>query len=304
MSYLSTSRILSSLLAIGMTGALTFGQTTTPGQPQVEEFVAEAAVPLNFVLSPAVPNIPAGIFQQLQAGTLQARQRTTYNPDRNILTVWIFTSGPNDPLPTPPGNLPQAVAPRTISLFEIAPEAILQSSSPTPNILFAGRVVSNNVTSPFGDLTGATAAVSLGYDPENAGTFTLLGGTVAGSHVTFSPAGRGTLRITGGDNGNGGGNGGGIPGNRAPMVVIDPLPSMTTVRVLGLNASRSSDPDGDPLTFQWRSIGRQAAMSNANTAQPQVQFGGEVGEYVFEVTVSDNQGNSSTGRATVTYIGN
>jgi hypothetical protein len=285
-----------------MLGAFLSGQTTSPGQPQVEELVAEAAVPLNFVLSPAAPNIPADVFQQLQAGTLQARQRTTYNPSRNILTVWIFTSGPNDPLPTPSGSLPQPVAPRTISLFEIAPEAILHSNTPSPNILFAGRIVSNSVTSPFGSLTGATAAVLMGYDPDNPGTFTMLGGTVAGSHATFSPTGRGTLRITGVDSG--GGNGGGTPGNRAPMVEIDPLPSMTTVRVLGLNASRSSDPDGDPLTFQWRSIGRQAAISNANTAQAQVQFGGEVGEYVFEVTVSDNQGNSSTGRVTVTYIGN
>jgi hypothetical protein len=302
MSHFSTRRILCSLLVTGLMGAQAFGQTTPPGQVQVEEFVAEAAVPLNFVLSPQVPNIPADIFQQLQAGTLQARQRVAFNPSRNILTVWIFTSDPDDPLPTPSGSLPPASAPRTISLFEIAPEAVLQSSSPRPNILFAGRVTSNSVTSPFGNLTGSTAAVSLGYDPANAGTFTLIGGTIAGSHATFSPTGRGTLAITGGDSG--GSNGGATPGNRAPMVEIVPVPSITTVRVLGLDASRSSDPDGDPLTFQWRSIGRQAAISNANSAQAQVQFGGEVGDYVFEVMVGDNKGNSSTGRVTVTYLGN
>jgi hypothetical protein len=303
MNHFLTRKILSSLTLTGILGAMALGQTTTPGQPQVEEFVAEAAVPLNFVLSPALPNIPAQIFQQLQSGDLQARQRTTYDPSRNILTVWIFTSNPNDPLPTPSANLPQPLAPRTITLFEIAPEAILQSNSPTPNILFAGRVVTNSVTSPFGNLTGGTAAITLGYDPDEPGTFTMLGGTVAGSHATFSPTGRGVLRIAGAG-GNGGGNGGGTPGNRAPMVTITPVPGITTVRVLELNASQSSDPDGDPLTFQWRSVGRQAAISNANTSRAQVQFGGEVGEYVFEVTVSDDQGNSSTERVTVTYIGN
>jgi hypothetical protein len=303
MSHFLIRKILSSLFVTGMLGALALGQATTPGQPQVEEFVAEAVVPLNFVLSPALPNIPAEIFQQLQAGTLQARQRTTYSPSRNILTVWIFTSNPQDPLPTPSGSLPQPVAPRTISLFEMAPEAILHSSTPSPNILFAGRITSNTVTSPFGNLTGATAAITLGYDTDEPGTFTMLGGTVAGSHATFSPTGRGTLRIAG-DDGNGNGNGGGTPGNRAPMVRITPVPSITTVRVLELDASQSSDPDGDPLTYQWRSVGRQAGISNANTARAQVQFGGEVGEYVFEVTVSDNQGNSSTERVTVTYIGN
>ena len=71
------------------------------------------------------------------------------------------------------------------------------------------------------------------------------------------------------------GQAGRTPGNRAPMVQIDPLPAITTVRVLGLNASRSTDPDGDPLTYQWRSVGRPAAISNANMAEAQVQFGGE-----------------------------
>lgn len=280
------------------------GQTTTPpGMPQISAFTSEASVPLNFVVASATPNIPNEVLAQLQGGTIQARQRITYDPARNVLTVWVFTAAPNDPLPLPQASLPQSTSSRTISLFEMSPECIIQSSSPTPNILFAGRITSNSVSAPFGSLTGATAAVSLGYSTQTPGNFTMIGATVAGSNVISSPRGQGTLTFAGTDGGGTPGDGGGTPGNRAPVVQIVPLPGSTTVPIIALDASASSDPDGDPLTFQWRSIGRPASISNANSAIAQVQLGGQVGEYTFEVTVSDNQGNSSTSRVTLSYYG-
>ena len=272
---------------------------TPAGQPQIQEFVVEAAVPLASILSPGAPSIPADILAQLQAGTLQARERVAYNPARNILTVWGFLATPSAPLPST--VLPSPLPPTTISMYEIAPEAILQSASPKPHLLFAGRVVTNSVVSPFGNLTGSLAAVTVGYDPATPSAFTAFGVTVGGSHSLLAPTGIGSLRLTGAATGGGTGGGGGTtPGNRPPVADVGPSNNIVVLSsVVELDASRSTDPDGDPLTYQWRAIGPQASISNANQAKAQVQFGPSVGDYVFEVTVSDNKGNSSTARLTV-----
>ena len=56
-----------------------------------------------------------------------------------------------------------------------------------------------------------------------------------------------------------------------------------------LDASGSSDPDGDPLTYQWlQTSGRTVTLTGANTANP--SFEAIEGEYVFRLIVTDDGG--------------
>jgi hypothetical protein len=69
--------------------------------------------------------------------------------------------------------------------------------------------------------------------------------------------------------------------------------------VIQLDGRASHDPDGDPLTFEWRQIGGPAVtINNANEAQ--ASFTAAEGQtYVFQLIVRDNQGAESRARVTV-----
>ena len=83
--------------------------------------------------------------------------------------------------------------------------------------------------------------------------------------------------------------------NQAPMAIINnnrvvyaPNSGMATVTLDGTN---SMDPEGDPITYQWRSIGPGTAeISNPTSATPTVRFVDGTGAYEFELEVTDDKG--------------
>ena len=93
-----------------------------------------------------------------------------------------------------------------ISLFNVAVEAVSitqatgfvdEELAPAGTIAMLGKVISNPVTSPFGDLTGRSIAIAsgFGFDQDGAAQFRLLGGPIAGSHATFVAEAEGELVI-------------------------------------------------------------------------------------------------------------
>ena len=83
--------------------------------------------------------------------------------------------------------------------------------------------------------------------------------------------------------------------NRAPMAIINNNRAVyapdTGLATLTLDGTRSMDPDGDPITFQWRSIGPgNAEISNPASATPMVRFVDGTGAYEFELEVTDDKG--------------
>jgi hypothetical protein len=60
-----------------------------------------------------------------------------------------------------------------------------------------------------------------------------------------------------------------------------------------LHGEGSYDPDTDPITFEWRSVGsRQARVLDPTSKTPTVEFMGGFGEYPFELKVTDDKGFS------------
>jgi len=93
--------------------------------------------------------------------------------------------------------------------------------------------------------------------------------------------------------------------NRAPIANAGPDQTVAVGATVQLDGSRSSDPDGDPLTFRWvfilRPAGSTTTLSNPNIVNP--TFVADLpGEYLVELTVDDGKGGRSSARVRVTAI--
>ena len=77
------------------------------------------------------------------------------------------------------------------------------------------------------------------------------------------------------------------------------LPSPT----IYLNGSASNDPDGTITTYSWAKISGPGAITivNSNTSLPNID-GVQAGEYVFELTVTDDKGATAKDQVKLTVI--
>ncbi len=79
----------------------------------------------------------------------------------------------------------------------------------------------------------------------------------------------------------------------------------TAFRDTHLDGSSSIDPDGDTLTYQWRTVVGVATIANPNAARTAVRLErADYGNFLFELTVSDPSGASSTSRVIVRLVEN
>lgn len=87
----------------------------------------------------------------------------------------------------------------------------------------------------------------------------------------------------------------------APVAIL--VPAGTTVGLGTLDGSKSFDPDGDPITFEWRVIGsRTATVRNPTASRPTVEFSGGYGPYEFELIVTDDKGAQDRDTVTVHWV--
>lgn len=89
---------------------------------------------------------------------------------------------------------------------------------------------------------------------------------------------------------------GGAGGGAGPTIVIAGGNSQSTfTRFITLDASGSSSPAGNtPLSYKWVSVNDRALVLNANSPTPSIQLGVIADVYLFDLTVTDSKGNSST----------
>jgi hypothetical protein len=77
----------------------------------------------------------------------------------------------------------------------------------------------------------------------------------------------------------------------------------TTTRDVQLDASGSSSPSGNtPLRFYWTVRDDKARIYQATSPTPNVYLPGTAGNYVFDLTVTDSKGNSTTKTLTVRLL--
>jgi hypothetical protein len=91
--------------------------------------------------------------------------------------------------------------------------------------------------------------------------------------------------------------------NSPPVANAGPNQTVTVQTTAQLDGSRSSDVDGDPLTYQWTVISKPqnsaAVLSNPNAVRPTFVVD-EQGSYTFQLIVNDGIQNSAPSNVTVT----
>ncbi|MCZ2156852.1 MAG: PKD domain-containing protein, partial [Bryobacterales bacterium] len=99
-------------------------------------------------------------------------------------------------------------------------------------------------------------------------------------------------------------SGGGEGANHPPVANAGPDRTVNQ-QFITLDGTASYDPDNNPITYRWRSIGnKQAIIMNPETPTPTVNaFNGGPGEYIFELTVTDSYGAFSVDRVRIMLSG-
>jgi len=93
------------------------------------------------------------------------------------------------------------------------------------------------------------------------------------------------------------------PTTATKAILLPKGQTLYTNTPLTLDASTSTSADGKPLTYVVRQLsGPSAALANANTATPAVQFTG-FGIYEFELTVTDSTGNTAKDTTSIDFQG-
>ncbi|MEO8280387.1 MAG: PKD domain-containing protein [Ideonella sp.] len=100
----------------------------------------------------------------------------------------------------------------------------------------------------------------------------------------------------------GGGDDPPMPPNTAPTASIGSLALVRVGTAVLLDATSSTDADGDPLSYSWLLVSRPAgsgsALSNASSARPNL-VPDKAGTYALSLTVSDGRATSSVVRVDV-----
>jgi hypothetical protein len=290
---MNAQRVRWTALGLALAGAVSIrvAAQTTSTTPAVQSFSIENTVSLDDIGATTTAQFNPAVLTAIQGGALQLRQSVRFDPAAMTLTVNQFTTQPGAPLPTPSTA---SLGNDLLSTYVIRVDRIYTATTPSPSVMFVGTVTANSPQSPHGNLTGAPAAVSVGYTTATPQTLNNAVALIAGRVVTFSGATTGTLTFpqtpgTGGPT---------TPPAGAPSVIVRPVAD-TNYPIIRLDASQTTNPGGGTLTYSWRVVSGAASISAPTAASTDAYLLGSQGEYTFEVTVTNATGQSTSSRITV-----
>lgn len=99
------------------------------------------------------------------------------------------------------------------------------------------------------------------------------------------------------------GHDGGGATNRPPVADAGVDTTVTSAQTVTLDASKSRDPDGDKLAYEWKQVsGAALTIANPTSAKASVSVPAvkQDTRYVFQVTVKDPSGLASSAKVTIT----
>ena len=252
--------------------------------PTIQTLNIERALDVKQVLTSLTPDIPPVIAAGVLSGALELRESLTYNPANQVLTLNEFSVQAGAPIPTT-GN-------RSIfSTVVVNVEKVYTSFTPRPSLMLAGTVATNAPASPFGNLSGAPAAVGIGYTKDNPPKLTDVTVLIAGSAVEFSAGAAGTLAFVQPPEPPG-------PDNAPKIVITSPTSVYTLVADLDASTSTTANP---PLTFLWTVVEGNADIARQDQAKALAYLIGGKGSYTFKVTATDAKGNKSSQNVTINH---
>ena len=181
-------------------GALAIVVATSPlGRAQVQngdnaigDFTIERILTPSGVTAPAAPALPPPVLAGFLNGSLEIRQVFAYNSAQRTLEQTAFVVPGKSPLPFPsPGSVP--IADHYILHIDTA----RLTSQPGASAVLIGKVILNDMPTPFGDITGAIVTISFGYQGSGPATrFGPVFESVSPLYGLYAATGVGTLSLT------------------------------------------------------------------------------------------------------------
>lgn len=197
-------RLLQRSFALAAAAAVAAPAIAKPIHDHKMRLRIEGDAPLDWVLSLYTPPILATGLPPGTAGKARyqfpssgASRGRAYS--HGIMAVSVFLA----PAGVPPGVPAPELAP--VSTLDVDVEEVIvadavfgdASTRPYKNVAILGRIVANDVDSPFGSLVNRALTVSFGFDwitpGDDRATFKLVAGNAAGSHITVVPEAGGEI---------------------------------------------------------------------------------------------------------------
>jgi hypothetical protein len=258
-------------------------QAVSPG---ISSFRAEGTLPYDQIGVPQTPNVPANVAAAITSGALEIRQVVTWAPPGSNINIRHILVQPQAPNPTPDGSQVGTLDNYNVSVREL--------TSSTDALTFTGSLSQILGQSPFGLSSGSPVFYSFGHTTSGTTTtFRNVTLVVPGKLTTFLSTAMGTLTFSGQGPGP---SPGGLQANAGPDFSTGQSEVM-------LDAVLSTIPPGATVTYKWRSVSGPGNVLDPNSAQTRVQLAGNAGDYVFELTITDSAGNTSSDQVRVSYTG-
>ena len=183
--------LTSATLAAFAIGIPLSAQMPGPGMNGVGDFFIERVLTLNSIVSPNAPTFPAPVLAGIQSGALEIHQQFTYNSAQRTLEQLAFVVPGKSPLPFPsPASAPVA------DHYILQVDTVNRTATPGASVALVGRVLSNDVPTPWGNITGANITLAFAYQGSGPSTsFTNILESVSPLYNLYTANGVGSLSL-------------------------------------------------------------------------------------------------------------
>lgn len=152
----------------------------------------ERVLTLGGISAPAAPNLPPIVLNSLQTDAIEVHQVFVYNSAQRTLEQTSYVVPGHSAVPFP--NLNKAPL---NDHYVIQVDSVGLSQAHGTSAALVGHVISNDVPTPFGEITGTEVTLSFGYRGSGPATqFTEVMEAVAPVYTIYTSSGVGSLSTT------------------------------------------------------------------------------------------------------------